>query len=293
MAAGSAPTALIAAGAVVLRKRGNDTEVLLVHRPKYDDWAFPKGKQDPGEHVTVTAVREVAEETGLTVRLGVPLLPQVYAVSGGREKKVHYWVGHVVGGDDVSGWKPTPEIDQVVWVKAKLAARMLTYLDDREQLAEALGLPRRSRTLVVIRHGRAMGRKTWTKADSLRPLTRVGKLQAQAVIGLLSAYGVQRVISSTSTRCMQTVQPFATHIDHAVEGWATLSEEDATNDGITQAAGQLLKTKTPVVVCSHRPVLPQLLRELGADEEPLAPSELVVIHHRKGTVLKAERHLVR
>lgn len=293
MAAGSAPTALIAAGAVVLRKRGNDTEVLLVHRPKYDDWAFPKGKQDPGEHVTVTAVREVAEETGLTVRLGVPLLPQVYAVSGGREKKVHYWVGHVVGDDDVSGWKPTSEIDQVAWVKVKLAARMLTYLDDREQLAEALGLPRRSRTLVVIRHGRAMGRKSWTKADSLRPLTRVGKLQAQAVIGLLSAYGVQRVISSTSTRCMQTVQPFATHIDHAVEGWATLSEEDATNDGVTQAAGQLLKTKTPVVVCSHRPVLPQLLRELGADEEPLAPSELVVIHHRKGTVLKAERHLVR
>ena len=78
----SAPTNgdVQAAGAVVLRRDA----VLLVHRPRYDDWSFPKGKLDPGEHVTAAAVREVAEETGLHVRLGVPLSPQRYAVSGGE-----------------------------------------------------------------------------------------------------------------------------------------------------------------------------------------------------------------
>ena len=60
----------MAAGAVVVRK---GPEVLLVHRPKYDDWSFPKGKLDPGEHLTSCAVREVAEETGLDIRLGPPL----------------------------------------------------------------------------------------------------------------------------------------------------------------------------------------------------------------------------
>ena len=62
-----------AAGAVVARKVGGETEVLLIHRPKYDDWSFPKGKLDPGEHLVTAAVREVAEETGLDIRLGNPL----------------------------------------------------------------------------------------------------------------------------------------------------------------------------------------------------------------------------
>ena len=79
-----------AAGAVVTRKGG---DVLLVHRPKYDDWSFPKGKLDPGEHATAAAVREVAEETGLDVRLGPALLAQRYRMSNGRIKAVHYWVG--------------------------------------------------------------------------------------------------------------------------------------------------------------------------------------------------------
>ena len=67
---------VLAAGAVVFR-RGR---VLLIHRPRYDDWSFPKGKLDRGEHVTAAAVREVAEETGLHVRLGVPLTRQRYPI---------------------------------------------------------------------------------------------------------------------------------------------------------------------------------------------------------------------
>ena len=72
MATTSSPGDVLAAGVVVLRQG----RVLLVHRPAYDDWSFPKGKLDRGEHAAVAAVREVGEETGVRVRLGVPLARQ-------------------------------------------------------------------------------------------------------------------------------------------------------------------------------------------------------------------------
>src|SRR6476620_3214253 len=93
------PGEVRAAGAVALRKG----RVLLVHRPAYDDWSFPKGKLDPGELSAAAAVREVAEETGLHVRLGIPLGRQAYP-SGSRTKVVDYWVGRVLGDPDVSSY---------------------------------------------------------------------------------------------------------------------------------------------------------------------------------------------
>ena len=127
---------VVAAGAVVARKGPRGREVLLVHRPKYDDWSFPKGKQDPGEHVTATAIREVLEETGVEIRLGRPLRPQLYAVSGGRAKKVHYWVGEVVGDDDVSTYAVNEEVDELGWFRPREARARLTYLDDMDLLEQ-------------------------------------------------------------------------------------------------------------------------------------------------------------
>ena len=77
------------------RSPGRAREVALIHRPKYDDWSFPKGKRDSGEHVLLTAVREVAEETGLRVILGRPLTQASYD-RGGRPKRVDYWVARPV-----------------------------------------------------------------------------------------------------------------------------------------------------------------------------------------------------
>ena len=115
---------VLAAGAVVFRP---GRQVLLVHRPRYDDWSFPKGKLDPGEHLTSAAVREVEEETGVHVRLGVPLTGQRYPNGGGRMKSVAYWVGRAVGDDDVSGYRLNDEIDDVEWVPYDEALARLTY----------------------------------------------------------------------------------------------------------------------------------------------------------------------
>src|ERR1700761_7145348 len=140
---------MLAAGAVVSRK---GPEVLLVHRPKYDDWSFPKGKLDPGEHETSAAVREVAEETGLDIRLGPPLTSQEYEVGNGRkvDKRVYYWAGRVVPGDDVSSYQPNEEIDEVAWVHIDKAAKVLTYPRDRETLKEFERFRRKSHPLVIL-----------------------------------------------------------------------------------------------------------------------------------------------
>src|SRR4051794_17513614 len=149
---------IVAAGAVVLRK---GPEVLLVHRPKYDDWSMPKGKVDPGEHVTATAVREVAEETGLRVRLGPPLRSQQYDVRNGstRTKIVQYWVGRPVAEDDVSAYAPNEEIDQVVWVPIDKARDLLSYERDVATLTEAVPFQKKTHPLIVLRHGKAVPRK--------------------------------------------------------------------------------------------------------------------------------------
>ena len=124
---------VLAAGAVVARRGEAGREVLLVHRPKYDDWSFPKGKQERDEHITVTAVREVLEETGVEIRLARPLRPQLYAVSGGRRKLVQYWIGQVVGEDDVSSYEVNDEVDEVGWFLVSEAKERLTYLDDLDR----------------------------------------------------------------------------------------------------------------------------------------------------------------
>jgi len=281
-----------AAGAVVVRK-DNGGEVLLVHRPKYDDWAWPKGKQEPGEHITTTAVREVLEETGVEIRLDRPLTRQVYLVSGGRPKTVHYWVGRVLGDPDVSGYRVNAEIDQVAWFGFDKARAMLTYADDIELLDEVEGRHKRSTALVIVRHGRATKRATWKGSDDERPLTAVGRAQGKALIPVLSAYGITRVVSSDSLRCLRTVSPYARDHVLGIEAVPGINEEDSTPVTVATTVSSLLAGKENAVLCSHRPVLPQIFEALGIAEEPLGPGELVVVHHRKTRVVATERYLVR
>ena len=281
---------VVAAGAVVARKGPRGREVLLVHRPKYDDWSFPKGKQDPGEHVTATATREVLEETGVEIRLGRPLRPQLYAVSGGRAKKVHYWVGEVVGDDDVSTYAVNDEVDELGWFRPREARARLTYLDDMDLLEQWHTARKATSPLVVVRHAKAVKRHDWKGEDPLRPLNDLGCAQAEALKPLLHAYGVSRVLSSSSVRCTQTLAPYAEEQVVALEALDELSEEGWEPADARELVSALLSSPEPSVVCSHRPVLPELFGLLGVREEPLSPAELVVCHHREGALMAVERH---
>jgi 8-oxo-dGTP diphosphatase len=280
------PRDVLAAGAVVTRK---GKQVLLVHRPAYDDWSFPKGKLDRGEHPAAAAVREVAEETGLHVRLGPPLESQRYP-NGARMKSVSYWHGWVVGDDDVSGYRVNDEIDEVAWVPLDKAADLLTYPRDRETLAELRRRPKKSRALVVLRHGDARSRKAWRRDDRRRPLVKAGHLQAQRLVPLLAAYNVTRVVTSSSTRCVDTVQPYADTTGWQLESSDGLSEEDATASSVLEVVDELVHGGEGAVVCSHRPVLPSVFDALGVDAVQLGLAAMVVVHHRKGKIIASEQH---
>ena len=281
---------IVAAGAVVARK---GPQVLLIHRPKYDDWSFPKGKLDPGEHAVTAAVREVAEETGLHVRLGPPLTGQRYAVSGGRTKAVSYWVGRAIGSDDVSGYRANAEIDRVEWVPYEEALDRLSYEHDQETLREARPLRRQTRALVVLRHGDARSRKAWRRPDDrLRPLLQAGRQQAQRVIPVLAAYDVTRIVSSSSTRCVETVAPYADTSGWKLELEDGLCEESASAEGIVGIVDDLLTAEEGSVLCSHRPVLPAIFDVLGVRDPKLETGGLLVAHVRKGQVVATEVHQI-
>ncbi|HEX5918025.1 MAG TPA: NUDIX hydrolase [Nocardioides sp.] len=281
------PRDVRAAGAVVTRKGG---EVLLVHRPKYDDWSFPKGKLDRGEHVVTAAVREVAEETGLDVRLGPVLSRQRYRMSNGRWKSVDYWTARVVGSDDVGRYRPNDEIDAVEWVPWADAQQRLTYSYDRDTLAEARPLRGRTRALVVLRHAKARSRRAWRKDDRLRPLVRPGEMQAERLVPLLAAFDVVAAHTSSSTRCVQTVVPYADVTGWPLELHDELSEEGASVDGVVDLVDNLLDGDLggSAVLCTHRPVLPTVLDALQVPDVVLEPGAMLVVHHRKGRVVATQ-----
>jgi 8-oxo-dGTP diphosphatase len=103
--------------------------ILLVHRPKYDDWSLPKGKLDPGERFEEAALREVEEETGLVCELGDELPSTTYADPKGREKLVRYWEMTPV---EDRGFEPDHEVDELRWVTPEEARELLSYDHDRE-----------------------------------------------------------------------------------------------------------------------------------------------------------------
>src|SRR5690606_21088794 len=195
---------VLAAGGVVWRRAEDHIEVLLVHRKKFRDLSFPKGKVDPGETFPETAVREIEEETGIRGVLGPALGIVRYHLPSGREKVVHYWA--VAASDEAiaaSTFAPNKEIDALEWVSLKKARKKLSYPVDGdvltwfEQLIEADGLD--TFPLVLMRHGKAGS----APVDAERPLTERGHEQARAAVGPLRAFGVRRILSSTARRCQE------------------------------------------------------------------------------------------
>jgi 8-oxo-(d)GTP phosphatase len=196
-----------------------------------------------------------------------------------------------VGDHDVSGYLVNSEIDEVAWVQVDKAAKRLTYRRDRDTLAEALRTGKATRALVILRHGQARARKSWRRDDRLRPLLVKGKAQARAAVPLLEAFGVTRIVTSSSTRCVDTVRPFAEQTGWEMTCTDRLTEEDATDRTVHHLVDDLLHGGENAVLCTHRPVLPAVYDAIGISRQHQATGEVVVVHHRRGKVRAIERHL--
>ncbi|WP_344362065.1 NUDIX hydrolase [Arthrobacter humicola] len=292
--------AVTAAGAIPWRLNSvnkDQLEVLLIHRPRYDDWSWPKGKIDPGETIPECAVREVWEEIGLVAPLGIPLPPIHYHVPAGL-KVVHYWAVDVNGAALVPDGK---EVDSIMWCSPEKAARLLSNPSDVEPLEHLASAHARGELktwpLLVVRHAKAKPRSSWSKAEGDRPLAATGMRQAQAVGRLLQAWKPARIVSSPWLRCVATIAPYAKAADAKVKLNEALTEHrHGRSPHKTAAAVEALFDKQrAVALCTHRPALPTVLKQLEKhmnsrlrDELPssdpyLAPGEMIVCHVAHGS----------
>ena len=225
-AAEGEPISVLAAGAVLWRPPGPESDgsgeplIALIHRPRYDDWSLPKGKVDPGETEPVAAVREILEETGQRAVLGRRLCRIQYPIPLGT-KVVHYWAARALGGDFV----PNKEVDQLVWLPAKEAAKRLTYPHDRKVVGRFLKKPSDLQTVLIVRHATAGRKARYHGDDRKRPLDRKGRAQAKSLVPQLQAFGATALYAADRTRCVQTIEPLALATDLPITVETSLTEE--------------------------------------------------------------------
>ena len=263
-------TAIYAAGGVVWRIVDEKLMVLLIHRTRYRDVTIPKGKVDPGEMLAETAVREIFEETGIRVALGVPVGVSRYRMPSKRQKIVHYWAAEATDAAiRASAFVPNREIAALEWVTTKKAASRLSYPVDVEILEHFVRLVDegvlRTFPIIALRHAKAVGREEWDGADAARPLTSRGKKQANAIVGPLLAFGARKIISSPATRCVKTVAPLSSALSKRIDK-TTLISQDAWEAGQSDARtviGERVRARKPAVLCTHGPVLPEIMTELA------------------------------
>jgi 8-oxo-dGTP diphosphatase len=304
-----------AAGTVLWRPTLEDptsVEIALVHRSRHDDWSLPKGKLERDETWAGAAARETWEETGHRVVLGPPLPTQDYLVDG-LPKVVRYWAGRSLGADPAA---PAPaagqpiEVDALDWLPPDKARSRLSYHHDTHVvdafIAYVAALCRSEEpdtalvaadVLVLLRHAKAVKRAAWDGPDDKRPLDDRGRGEAENLVPWLAAYGPDRVLSSDSARCVDTVAPYAASRGIAIEPEPLFSEEGFEHS--RRRALDLLRSIFAAggrtVLCTHRPALPSLMRHAAGRRHaqaalPLPPAAAVVIHHVRGEVLSVERH---
>ena len=303
---------VLAAGAVCWRIVGGKVRILLVHRTQHKDISLPKGKVDPGELLPQTAVREIAEETGLTVGLGAPLGEVRYKIPSGRDKIVYYWSAEVdAHALETARFRPNDEIDSLEWVSISKARNRLTYphdVDIIDVFAERWKSGRaRTFALIVVRHGKAVPAEAWDGPDSTRPLLLRGTNQAAQIAPSIAAYLPEKILTSTAVRCVATISPLAALLGIKPKETAGLSQDAFESDEATIAEilAKRMKSKATVVLCSHGPVIPEIIREIAtltrtplttdvASMAGLSTGEYSVLHiaseHPRSGIVAMETH---
>ena len=304
MASSKAKEHIFAAGTVIFKGKGLNQKIAVIHRPHREDWSFPKGKIDAPESAPAAAVRETLEETGLHVVLHQSLTPQEY-IFDNLPKTVFYWRARLV---KPPVFVPNEEADQLVWVSLKAALKLLTYEVDR-QLAKEAFKAKDTKPLILLRHATAEKRIEWSdrysKAippDSFRPLTPAGIMQSHLIGDLLGAFGINKVVSSDSIRCVATVSPYAASQELALEAHQNLSELgwEFNNKSGLKLIRKLAMLNQPVVICGHRPALPALAQAIGNEfdfgdiDASLPPAGVLIIHRdlRNKTINSVEKFVV-
>ena len=255
----------------VFHRTSGGIELLVVHRSDYGDVSIPKGKVDPGETPPQTAVREIAEETGLSIALGATLGTIEYTLPGGREKIVHYWSAEVSDAAiAASTFMANKEIASIEWLSIAAARAAVSYELDRDLLdrfsARVAAGTIRTFPIILLRHGRAVPPASWDGPDATRPLLHRGLEQSGAVAPAIAAWAPQKLMSSTAVRCLATIEPLAAITGLAVKQSAGISQ-DAYEDGtarVRRIVRKRLAAKVATVLCSHGPVIPEIIEEMAA-----------------------------
>jgi 8-oxo-dGTP diphosphatase len=252
-------TEIRAAGTVLWRRRDRVHELALVHRPRYDDWSFPKGKLDRHEPLPAAAVRESVEETGHEVRLGAVLGEVRYDVPDGR-KVVRYWGGEALGGTFV----PNHETDELRWLTADEARTLLSYEHDVEILHrfEEIGPP--TATVLLTRHAKAGSRAQWEGDDDLRPLSGSGREQVRQLTTFLPLFGPDRIVTAPPLRCRDTVVPLSELLGLPIAEEPLLGERDYWPDPASGLARfcELAAKPGVTLVSSQGGVIPDVVAAL-------------------------------
>ncbi|WP_417852148.1 NUDIX hydrolase [Bifidobacterium panos] len=274
-------------------RQPGEIEVCLVHRPKYGDWSWPKGKLDPNESHRHAAVREIGEETGVPVALG-PYLGEVEYPLNEEGKKSRHTKNRTVDSKHVLFWMATPiseedgrrrgaafgpvhradagEIDEVRWLTVAEARKKLSHSTDKDLLATFVDRieegAERAVPFLLVRHGKAEPRKSWKGSDANRPLTPRGAACAFALSHELACFNPVRLCTSPWIRCMETIEMFSWQTDRRMVMLEPLTE-DAFAAGPEAAwrcfYGEMLSAlerHTPTAVCMHRPVIGGMFEHL-------------------------------
>ena len=285
---------ILAAGAVLwCKSEKKKIEVLIIHRPKYDDWTFPKGKAEIGEPLIACAYREVLEETNIETAFG-PYLGEVEYLTNDGKKKVSFWSAKVVKEKD---FKPNAEVDQLKWVEVTKVKEMLTLDTDRKILEQFLQIEPDTKPLVLLRHAKAVTRDEWQGEDDDRPLDSYGQNQAKRLLAMYQVFNLEQIHSSDAVRCYDTVVAIAKGLSIKLEVTGKLSESTFKKDKekAFDYAKDLMKLNESVLLCSHNPILPKMLNkltkksEVDADEGKLLPADGWVIHRIGKEVIQIDR----
>ena len=280
-----------AAGAVLWRRLSDELlQIALIHRPRYDDLSFPKGKAEEGELDIACAYREVLEETGYESIFG-PELGEIHYEVDGASKKVKYWSAQAIGNP--ANVMDENEVDQLIWVTLDDAKNKLTLDSDKKILKHFESFGSDSYPLILLRHAKAVAREEWESDDGDRPLAHIGQVQAKRFLPGFLPFAISEIYTSDAVRCYESIEPIARSLTINPVFAPSLSEYEFIKDkkAWSPLIKEILENESSALVCSHNPVIPEIVKKhIGKKnfkelDHDLLPGEAWVLHHRDGEII--------